>query len=82
MPTADFTVLKHRLAEVKTRFAAEGYYHIGDTDVDHLFASEAGSGSSGPTRQCCMRGVPICSSDAPTHKEAPLCRSEAMTGSR
>ena len=42
MPTADFTVPKHRLAAVKTRFAAEGYYHIGDTDVDHLFVSEAG----------------------------------------
>ena len=39
---ADFTVLKHRLADVKTWFPAERYYHIGDTDVDHLFASEAG----------------------------------------
>lgn len=39
---ADFTVLKHRLADVKTQFLADGYYHIGDTDVDHLFASEAG----------------------------------------
>ena len=39
---ADFTVLKHRLAELKTTFPAEGYYHIGDTDVDRLFASEAG----------------------------------------
>jgi hypothetical protein len=39
---ADFTVLKHRLADVKTRFPAEGYYHIGDTDVDHSFASKAG----------------------------------------
>ena len=39
---ADFTVLKHRLADVKTQFPAETYYHIGDTDVDHSFASEAG----------------------------------------
>ena len=39
---ADFTVLKHRLAELKATFTAEGYYHIGDTDVDHFFASEAG----------------------------------------
>lgn len=39
---ADFTVLKHRLAELKITFTAEGYYHIGDTDVDHFFASEAG----------------------------------------
>ena len=39
---ADFTVLKHRLADVKTQFRAEGYYHIGDTDVDHLFAGKAG----------------------------------------
>ena len=39
---ADFTVLKHRLADVKTLCRAERYYHIGDTDGDHLFASAAG----------------------------------------
>ncbi len=39
---ADFTVLKHRLADVKAQFEAEAYYHIGDTDVDHFFAREAG----------------------------------------
>ena len=39
---ADFTVLKHRLADVRTRIPAEGYYHIGDTDVDHSFARKAG----------------------------------------
>jgi phosphoglycolate phosphatase-like HAD superfamily hydrolase len=39
---ADFTVLKHRLADVRIQFLAERYYHIGDTDVDHLFASKAG----------------------------------------
>jgi hypothetical protein len=39
---ADFTVLKHRLADVRERFAAAAYYHVGDTDVDERFAREAG----------------------------------------
>jgi hypothetical protein len=39
---ADFTVLKHRLADLKARFAAAAYYHIGDTDIDDHFASLAG----------------------------------------
>ena len=38
----DFTVLKHRLAEVKARFQAEAYYHIGDTDMDRFLADRAG----------------------------------------
>jgi hypothetical protein len=38
----DFTVLKHRLADIKDRFAAHAYYHIGDTEVDDRFATEAG----------------------------------------
>jgi hypothetical protein len=38
----DFTVLKHRLADVRERFVAHAYYHIGDTDVDARFATEAG----------------------------------------
>lgn len=38
----DFTVLKHRLAEVRAAFAAVAYYHIGDTDVDEHFAGLAG----------------------------------------
>ena len=38
----DFTVLKHRLAEVKAAFTAAAYYHIGDTDVDEHFAGVAG----------------------------------------
>jgi len=38
----DFTVLKHRLAEVKASFTAAAYYHIGDTDVDEHFAGVAG----------------------------------------
>jgi len=39
---ADFTVLKHRLADVRARFAAEAYYHIGDTDTDRFYAADAG----------------------------------------
>ena len=38
----DFVVLKHHLAEVKTRFQAEAYYHVGDTDMDGFFAAGAG----------------------------------------
>jgi hypothetical protein len=38
----DFTVLKHRLADLKARFEAQAYYHVGDTDVDDFFAREAG----------------------------------------
>ena len=38
----DFTVLKHRLADVKTAFLAGTYYHVGDTDVDHVMATGAG----------------------------------------
>jgi hypothetical protein len=39
---ADFTVLKHRLVDVKARFQAGTYYHIGDTDTDHVMATGAG----------------------------------------
>ena len=39
---ADFTALKHRLDDVKARFPAAAYYHIGDTDLDHFFATGAG----------------------------------------
>jgi hypothetical protein len=38
----DFTVLKHRLAEVRAAFTAMAYYHIGDTDVDEHYAGVAG----------------------------------------
>ena len=38
----DFTVLKHRLDDVKARFAAAAYYHIGDTDTDERFALASG----------------------------------------
>ncbi len=40
--SADFTVLKHRLADVKALFQAETYYHIGDTETDHVVAAGAG----------------------------------------
>jgi hypothetical protein len=40
--SVDFTVLKHRLAEVKAQLQAEAYYHIGDTDMDRFFADRAG----------------------------------------
>ena len=39
---ADFTALKQNLDEVKARFDAETYTHIGDTDVDEFFAGKAG----------------------------------------
>ena len=38
----DFTVLKHRLEDVKARFAAAAYYHIGDTVTDERYALAAG----------------------------------------
>jgi hypothetical protein len=38
----DFTALKHRLVEVKARFSAQAYYHIGDTDLDRDMATMAG----------------------------------------
>ncbi len=40
--SVDFTVLKHELAEVKARFQAEAYYHVGDSHMDHFYASQAG----------------------------------------
>jgi hypothetical protein len=40
--TVDFTVLKHRLEDVKARFTAAAYYHIGDTETDEYFARAAG----------------------------------------
>ena len=39
---ADFTALKHRLDEVKARFLAAAYYHVGDTELDQFFAEGAG----------------------------------------
>lgn len=37
-----FTVLKHRLEQVKAEFSAEHYYHIGDTNIDRYYAERAG----------------------------------------
>ena len=37
-----FVSLKYGLPDVKSRFAAEEYYHIGDTELDRQFALEAG----------------------------------------
>jgi hypothetical protein len=38
-----FTVLKHKLDDVKTRFTdAEAYYHIGDTEMDEHYARLSG----------------------------------------
>src|SRR5438094_527373 len=39
---ADFTTLKHRLADLKARFPAAAYYHVGDTDLDADYATGAG----------------------------------------
>ena len=39
---ADFTVLKHRLADLRVQFAAAAYYHVGDSDLDEQLAREAG----------------------------------------
>ena len=40
--SVDFMVLKHQLAAVKAQFQIETYYHIGDTDIDHFYATRAG----------------------------------------
>ena len=40
--TVDFTSLKQNLDNVKARFKAESYIHVGDTDVDEFFAGKAG----------------------------------------
>ncbi len=37
-----FTVLKHQLDAVKAEFAAENYYHIGDTEIDRRYAERSG----------------------------------------
>lgn len=49
---ADFTALKHRLANVKARFPAAAYYHIGDTDTDASYAAEAGFRFLSPDAAC------------------------------
>ena len=37
----DFTSLKQNLVDVRSRFNAESYTHVGDTDVDEFFARKA-----------------------------------------
>ena len=38
----EFTVLKHRLDEVKSRLTADEYYHVGDTEIDRSVSLQAG----------------------------------------
>ena len=38
----DFVSLKHRLNDLKERFGATHYYHIGDGEMDRYFAVQAG----------------------------------------
>ena len=38
----EFTVLKHQLGELKARFPAEEYFHIGDTELDRHLSLQAG----------------------------------------
>jgi hypothetical protein len=38
----DFTVLKHRLDDVRSRFPDHAYFHIGDTDIDEHYAMRSG----------------------------------------
>ena len=40
--SVEFTVLKHRLDEVKEQFPAAEYYHVGDTEIDRRVSLEAG----------------------------------------
>ena len=40
--TVDFLALKHQLADVKARFQARAYYHIGDSAMDEFYADRAG----------------------------------------
>jgi FMN phosphatase YigB (HAD superfamily) len=37
-----FTVLKHRLDQVKAEFSADAYFHIGDTNIDRHYAERNG----------------------------------------
>ena len=38
----EFTVLKHLLDSVKSKFDADVYYHIGDTELDKHYAERSG----------------------------------------
>lgn len=37
----DFVSLKHKLSEIRTRFEADRYFHIGDRDLDEQAAANA-----------------------------------------
>lgn len=39
-----FVAAKHQLPDVRSKFAADAYYHIGDRDVDAQVARQAGFG--------------------------------------
>ena len=38
----DFVVLKHTIDQLKGRFGADEYWHVGDTEMDRHFATHAG----------------------------------------
>lgn len=38
----DFVIPKHGLGEIRARFEAEDYVHIGDRDLDKQYAEQAG----------------------------------------
>ena len=40
--SVEFTVLKHNLDDVKARFEADSYFHLGDTFMDKYFADQSG----------------------------------------
>ena len=37
-----FVSAKHQLPDIKTKFPADKYYHIGDTNIDKQYADQAG----------------------------------------
>ena len=37
-----FVSAKHQLPDIKTKFPADKYYHIGDTEIDQQYAKQAG----------------------------------------
>ncbi len=38
----DFVILKHWMLELRTTFQADEYWHVGDGQMDELFARQAG----------------------------------------
>ena len=39
---ADFVALKYRLGDIRVRFEADRYIHVGDRELDRQFAEQAG----------------------------------------